>query len=226
MRVTCSSPTTVGSAILDWSLVGSLGENERMAIVQVLLGAITLDTARITAVLEECAIARRITRRWFWLCRIGLRRIRRGQFPGMSWLVGMLDDAVQKARLRVTADMMLFRKSLHTLEGVVADVGEGGQIDQVLCTEFLRHFANEWPQRWLRLPHSRDFATRLSNLDLAQTLASCPTTIARFWTGHAMDAMDAYARSAGADVQPADESRAAWSPDPLVQPETSCPSSA
>ncbi len=103
----------------------------------------------------------------------------------------MLDDAVQTARLRVSGDMMLFRKTLHTLEGVVADVGARGQIDNVICSEFLRNFALEWPQRWLQAPTSRDFATRLSNFDLARTLMSGPSTFGRLWCGYAADALQA-----------------------------------
>ena len=56
-----------------------------------------------------------------------LKRIRQGSFPGLSWLVGLLDEAVRTAGLRFAADLMLFRKSLHTLEGVIAEIG-GGQI--------------------------------------------------------------------------------------------------
>ena len=124
-----------------------------------------------------------------------LRRIRRGQFPGFSWLMGLLDEAAQDAGLRVNADLLLFRKSLYTLEGVVADVGEDrGQIDNVLTRQFLRHFVSEWPSRWLHLPNSRDFATRLSNADLTRAMLSYPATATRFWTGHASDALESCAR--------------------------------
>ncbi len=182
--------------ILDWSLVGSLGVPERVAIVQILLGAMTLDTQRIVTVLAGLADAQR----WDAVATEGvvqhwIQRVRRGQFPGLRWLMGMLDDAVQTARLRVSVDLMLFRKSLHTLEGVVAEVGErSGQIDKTLSLEFLRHFAEEWPQRWVKWPASRDFATRLSNQDLTDTLVSYPTTMARFWTGHAFDILEGCVR--------------------------------
>ena len=44
----------------------------------------------------------------------------------------MLDEAVQKARLRLAADLMLFRKTLHTLEGVLAEIGaDGSDADEV-----------------------------------------------------------------------------------------------
>lgn len=180
-------------AILDWSLVGTLGVRERIAIVQILLGAITLDSDRIAAMLAQLADPERCDQqRIKSVVEVFVKQVRRGQFPGFSWLVGMLDASVQDAGLRFPVNMMLFRKSLHTLEGVIADVGEcGGQIDKTLSLEFLRHFAAEWPERWLQMPHSREFATRLSNLDVTHTLFSFPTTIARFWTGNAIDILEA-----------------------------------
>jgi ubiquinone biosynthesis protein len=170
-------------AILDWSLVGSLGERERIAMVQILLGALTLDAERIVAILTELAerppidreTLEAVVRRW-------LRRIRQGQFPGFTWLMGLLDEAVQTARLRVQADLLLFRKTLYTIEGVVNDIGaRGHRIDEVLLSKFLGHFVVEWPERWLALPNSRTFATWVSNADLAQMMLSLPWTATRFW---------------------------------------------
>lgn len=179
-------------AILDWSLVGRLGERPRIAIVQIMLGAVTLDSGRIASGLAQLA-ERQVERSALRaVVERGLRRIRRGQLPGLRWLVGLLDEATQHARLRVGADLMLFRKAWHTLDGVVAEIGQSHDLtDQVLATEFLRHFTMEWPQRWLCTPFSRDFATRLSNLDLTQAMLSYPTTAAQFWTGHARDMLEA-----------------------------------
>ena len=69
----------------------------------------------------------------------------------------MLDDAIKTARLRLAADLLLFRKTLHTLEGVVADIGAGNnRIDEVLAAEFLRRLAGEWPRHGWPLPiHGR-----------------------------------------------------------------------
>jgi ubiquinone biosynthesis protein len=169
-------------ALLDWSLVGWLGEQERAAIVQATLGALTLDAGRIVSTLAGLArpgldlpALESVVRSW-------LGRVWRGQFPGFTWLMGLLDEAVQAARLRVGGDLMLFRKALHTLEGVLADVGAGdGRIDEVLLGSFLGHLAVEWPRRWLAPPCSRAFATRLSNADLAGFLLSLPLAVTRFW---------------------------------------------
>jgi ubiquinone biosynthesis protein len=191
-------------AILDWSLVGTLGVRERVAIVQIALGAITLDTARIVTVLTTLADRQQLDDQALEaVVEDWVKRVRHGQFPGLSWLVGLLDDSVRLGGLRFAADMMLFRKSLHTLQGVVADVGDcGGQIDQALSIEFLRNFATEWPQRWLQMPHSRDFATRLSNFDVTRTMLSSPMAVARFWSGNTADILEACASYWERSLQP------------------------
>ncbi len=181
--------------ILDWSLAGRLGVAERTAIVQIILAAITLDSKRLACQLAQLADRQRldesalqaVSENW-------VKRVRCGQIPGLSWLMGMLDEAVQVARLRVSTDLVLFRKSLLTLEGVVAEVGESsGQIDTTLIVAFLRNFDMEFPQRWLRMPDSREFSTRLSNFDITETLLSYPTTVTSFLTGHAFDILEACA---------------------------------
>jgi ubiquinone biosynthesis protein len=171
-------------AILDWSLIGVLGERERIAFAQLALGAVTFDEERLVTALvglsewggiDRPALAS-VARSW-------LGRIRQGRFPGFTQMMGLLDEAVQAARLRVGADLLLFRKTLHTLEGVVADIGAGDRLDTVLLGQFLGHLAAEYPQRWLRLPGSRAFATRLSNADLAEAVLGWPWAVARFWLG-------------------------------------------
>jgi ubiquinone biosynthesis protein len=170
-------------AILDWSLVGHLGEVERVAMGQLALAAVTFDAARIVAILESLSerrqanvtVLRQIADNW-------LRSVRRGHLPGLSWIIGLLDEAHRLARLRVGPDLMLLRKSLLTLEGVVGELGAAGfQMDEVLLAEFTRQFSREWPERWFSLPTSRSFATRLSNLDLASTILEMPLAAARFW---------------------------------------------
>jgi ubiquinone biosynthesis protein len=178
--------------ILDWSLVGWLGEPERQAMMQVLLAAMTLDAERVATTLEGLAGQRSVDEAALGsVVRARLRRIRQGQFPGFTWLMGLLDEAVQTARLRIAADLLLFRKSLHTLEGVVADIGAGdARIDPVLQGEFFHRLAVECPSRWLAWPDSRAFATRLSNADLARVMLGFPWTLTQFWLDQGLDFLD------------------------------------
>lgn len=189
----CTSDSRLG--LLDWSLVGHLGVSERVIIVQILLAALTLDGPQIVTLLKElgdpCRSNDAAMRQ---VVESRLRRIRHGEIPGLPWVTGLLDDAVAAAGLRVSADLMLFRKALHTLEGVLADVGGScGALERALTTEFLIQFAAEWPERCLSNPQSREFATRLSSLDVARTLFSGPAAVTRFWTGHAIDLLQSCA---------------------------------
>ncbi len=170
-------------ALLDWSLAGTLRERDRAAVVQVMLGAVTLDAEHVVSTLAGLAERQHVDLPALRAV-VGerIRRIRRGEFPGFTWLLGLLDESVEKARLRVGANLMLFRKTLHTLEGVLTDVGGGNNaVHAELQKEFLYQFASEWPLRWLSPPNSREFATRLSNADLVQLIASLPLTATRLW---------------------------------------------
>jgi ubiquinone biosynthesis protein len=168
-------------AILDWSLIGFLDEPQRLAFAQLGLGALALDPVRVTDAVLTLDEGERIDRSALQqVVDAWLTEVRRGQLPGLIWLIGLLDAAVQTARLRLGGDLLLFRKSLHTLEGVINDIGAGSQdIDAVLLGEFARRLIAEWPLRWLMPPHSRKFSTRLSTADLVWLALNLPWTAAR-----------------------------------------------
>ncbi len=175
-------------AILDWSLTGTLDERERVAIVQVMLAAVTLQPDAIAGILADLADNEPNLPELCGVADAWVRQIRQGALPGFTWLVGMLDDAVQTGGLRLGTDLMLFRKSLHSIDGVMRDLGANTtKMDCVLLEQFLRHSISEWPRRWLSEPLTRDFATRLSNFDVLRGMMDLPPTIVRFWTGHLRD---------------------------------------
>lgn len=176
-------------AILDWSLVGCLGERELITFVQIMLGALEFDVKRIMKSLGALCGERPVDgSALVSIVHSWLGRIRQGSFPGFYWLMGMIDEAAQRAGLRLGAELMFFRKTVLMLEGVVADIGAGKDlIDQMILKEFLFHLAREWPQRWLALPHSRAFATRLSNIDLTGLMLAFPWTAVRFWLDQGLD---------------------------------------
>jgi ubiquinone biosynthesis protein len=170
-------------AILDWSLAGTLTQGEREAILQILIGAMMRDEGRIAGTLDGFAgggvpdrgLLESVIRR-------RLHELRRGRRPDFAWVIGLMDDAVQQAGLKVSERMLVFRKSLHTLLGLVADISTDDRpIDEALFLGFLRHLAAEWPLRWLAEPDSRAFATRLSNRDLAELMLRSPLALMRSW---------------------------------------------
>ena len=111
-------------AILDWSLVGSLGEPERVALVQALLAAMTLDAEHVLTTLEALA-ERPPDRPALRLGRLRLARRPAGAVAGAHLAAGPAGrggpDRPAARRGRPAA----VPQALHTLEGVEADIGAG-----------------------------------------------------------------------------------------------------
>lgn len=178
-------------AILDWSLATALGERQRIAFMQIILGAVTLDTVRVASTLVDLAEPQRVDLPLLMsIVRSRLRQIRQGQLPGFTWLTGMLDETVEKNSLRFSSDLLMLRKTVFALQGVVADIGaENHCVDSVLLSQFVTHLACEFPYRWLAPPVSRDFPTRLSNADLAELMLTFPFTATRYWLEQNLDVL-------------------------------------
>lgn len=161
-------------AILDWSLVGTLTKADRVSLTQIVIGALTLDGSRIRAAIDALSQGRSDGAALQAVIDEGIGALANGAFPGMGWVTGLLDEAALHARCRFDGDLLMFRKVLQTLEGVVADVSAHSRPDRVLIVSVLKALAAEWGQRLYAQPFSRDFATHLSTLDLTQLWASAP----------------------------------------------------
>jgi ubiquinone biosynthesis protein len=174
--------------ILDWSLAGRLKKRERVDLVQVLLAALALDVERMEAALARLACDR--------FDRPTLRRVlqlrlnelgRTGATPGINWLTVLLDQLVLTAGLRLDPNLLLFRKSLLTLDGVVADVTRtkketaNALLDEVVVAGFVEQWILEWPRRFYAPFEDRSFGTHISASDLVGQLLCAPSTFARWW---------------------------------------------
>ncbi|MBK8175001.1 MAG: AarF/ABC1/UbiB kinase family protein [Rhodospirillales bacterium] len=170
-------------AILDWSLVGRLTKSDRVCLTQILVGALTLDSQRIRQSVSDLAGGRCDEGALCALVDNQVGRLSQGAWPGLTWAMDLLDDAVTQARCRFGGDLVIFRKALQTLDGVVADISEDCHPDRILTIDLLRHLTAEVGLRAWALPFSRNFATHFSNLDLAQLIASAPLIGTRQWFG-------------------------------------------
>jgi ubiquinone biosynthesis protein len=152
-------------AILDWSLTERLTTDDRVQMSQILVGALALDVARVVAAVmglsgesaDENFIARYV--------REAVTELRWRRPPGPRWVIDLLDRLVH-AGVRFPTRLLLFRKAFLTLEGVLADVWPAGLLDETLMAEALLRFAWEWPLRWCKPLHDRDYGTHVSSADL------------------------------------------------------------
>ncbi|MCC6491813.1 MAG: phosphotransferase [Pirellulales bacterium] len=186
-------------SLLDWSLATWLPESDRSVITQIVLAAVTLHDQKIVELLTLLSHQRELRSEALQaVVHARLSLIRRGQPPGLLWLIGLLDEAVEKARLKPPPEMLLFRKSLLTLQGTIRDIDSDFQFDDSLFRQWLRHFLSEACMR-LFLPFgSRALPTRTSNADLVELALNAPWAAGR----HGLGAWSDLAAALGASMQP------------------------
>ena len=186
--------------LIDWSLAGRLHKASRVQLAQLLLGALAWDTKRMRLALEglrryETPSGRagvlqtiggdRAPNRISQTLEAGVRLFRCGALPGVSWLTRLFDNLSLQTGLVLDGDLLLFRKSLLTLQGVLSDLLQPDEaqavLDQAAWTTFWRCWSAEWPLRWIAPLQSRSFATHLSTADHFYLAQSMPAAFVRWW---------------------------------------------
>ncbi|BAL25639.1 AarF/ABC1/UbiB kinase family protein [Azoarcus sp. KH32C] len=154
-------------AVLDWSLVAHVSKADREALLAAALGAFALDAPKIRhaiAALGSCgpddpALIR--------IVEDALDRlVSEARMPGFDWLLALLDELALTQAAGFRGDLGLFRKSWLALSGVVRDLAGNVPADLPLIDVGLRRFLAELPSRWFTSPHTRDFSTHVSAMDL------------------------------------------------------------
>jgi ubiquinone biosynthesis protein len=166
-------------AILDWSLVGYLAKSEREKIIKLMAAALRFDADEMAhaiaglarTVRNPVALRKAVDR--------ALAKLLPARLPGFGWLIRLLDDVTILSGASFGEQMTLFRKSILTLEDVLADVCAGSSLDKILPRSALDQLLREWSQRAFASPASREFGTHLSNLDLLSIYWSLPVASAK-----------------------------------------------
>ena len=169
-------------AILDWSLVGHLDKTEREQTAQIVLGALNLDPHRVRRAIAAMAIGVPDERALSEVVDRAVGALYRTEKPSLHWLLDLLGDSMFKAGVGFGEDLVLFRKSVLTLEGVAADVSTGTSLGRVLPLSGGLELLREWARRSVASPISRDFGTHVSNLDLLSLYFAAPLAATRFVT--------------------------------------------
>jgi ubiquinone biosynthesis protein len=169
-------------AILDWSLVGHLNSREREQTAQIILAALNLDASRIERAIRTMAVAVPDGAALHEVVDKAVGKLYRTELPGLQWLMKLLGDAMFTAGVQFSADLVLFRKSILTLEGVAADVSSGISLGKVLSLSAGATLLREWARRCVASPLSRDYGTHVSNLDLLSLYFAAPSAATRFLT--------------------------------------------
>ncbi len=120
--------------------------------------------------------------------RENLEALTPSNLPGLRWLTTLLDRLVFHAGVRMEGNLVLFRKTLLTLEGVILDLLERNEadrdrvIDAAATRSFLSSLFSEWPARVLAPLNEKDFPSRLSSSDLVTAAIRSPAAASEWWT--------------------------------------------
>ncbi len=167
----------VSVRLFDWSQAGILSRDQRIRMVQLMTGAFSNDA-------EQTATA---------TARLSSDRSARGETPDHDILRIVKDVAGRPGYERLSlfekafshidraalegvmfpADLLLFRKSVFTLDGVLNDINPGFDMDEHLLYLMKGVFAEELPSRWIGMmfPHldaPANYRSLMSNRDVAQ----------------------------------------------------------
>ena len=173
--------------ILDWALTEHLSREQRRQTVLLTLGVALRDEERIVAAINALSLDDLVA-------DATKGDVVRGQaarliaslspleMPGFSAVMRLL-DGIAFAGVRFPAELLMFRKVLFTLEGVLHDIAPDLNMDLVLARYALKLMPKEAPRRLLR-PFSEGisgYRMPLSNFDLTALAFTLPLLGNRLW---------------------------------------------
>jgi ubiquinone biosynthesis protein len=170
-------------AIFDWTLVGYLDKAQRTDFVQIILGAFTLNETRICRAVSNLGRNQPEESQLRVCVADALREVRQGSFPGFGWTQRLLDRVATSTGMGFPDNLVLFRKSILTLSGVLSDLSADYTLDRIMLSSGLRQFSKELTARVLTAPGSRAFGTHVSNVDLMGLWSAWPSTAVAYWLG-------------------------------------------
>ncbi|MCB1860771.1 MAG: hypothetical protein KDI47_03450 [Gammaproteobacteria bacterium] len=179
-------------AILDWTLAGHLSKEQRISLMQIVLGGLFHNEAGICRAVENLGRNRPDESLLRAAVAVAMREIRQGQFPGFAWSQRLLDNIALANIMGFPESLVLFRKALLTLSSVIEDIAEKSSVDRILLNAGVRRFCGEAPARVLAHPHSRAFGTHVSNIDLLTLCGSSPNSAAAYWLGAWQDCLESF----------------------------------
>ena len=178
-------------AIFDWTLVGYLDKAQRTDFVQIILGALTLDETRICRAVSHLGRSEAAESQLRECVSVALTEVRQGCFPGFDWSQRLLDRVAMTTGMGFPDNLVLFRKAILTISGVLADISPDYSMDRVMLCSGLDQFSKEVSARFFARPGFRGFGTHVSNADLIELWSAWPGTAVAYWLGFWQDCLEA-----------------------------------
>lgn len=166
--------------LLDWSLAGRLTKQARINTVQLIQAVLKEDLSGIRRAVKSLAkctsMATPIKRRQFrnqvieWMCSPEF-----GRMPLIKRVFRLLELLTYEGFV-FPAELMLFRKAIFTLEGVLHDLWPEFDMDAAVVQYMMALMAQDAPQRCLNLlfpmaDRPENYTSLISNMELQSLMA-------------------------------------------------------
>jgi ubiquinone biosynthesis protein len=169
-----SDPKSFDVALLDWTLAGHLAKKQRALVMELLLGVMKNDSRALVDVIESLASAteeEKISREQLALRIKALLASKEYLACDPLKKSFLLLETMTLEGVVFPSELILFRKSFFTLEGVLHDISAGFAMGEAMELYLGRLLLQELPQRcgtWMTAAadNSEEYRTLLSNRDL------------------------------------------------------------
>jgi len=168
-------------AILDWCQVVELDRGRRRDVLELVLGALSLDADRICRTLLRMAGTDGSKAAIRACVREALGTVSKGTLPGAQWLLRLFDALVMSRALRFDDNLLLLRKGLHNLNAVLDSLYPGFPLDMPLLQHAGTQLLHEWPQRLLSMDPGLRPGVPVSASDLFALWSAMPLACGRAW---------------------------------------------
>ncbi|MBF0543976.1 MAG: hypothetical protein HQM08_06075 [Candidatus Riflebacteria bacterium] len=160
--------------ILDWSQTGSLTKLQRINILQIALGIVTSNHNRISGAV--LTLSKEPLKRLPFIEEKILDTL--NKFPANSFLMEKTMSVIDSLSLEGCAfpgELLWFRKSFFTLMGVITELDESLDLDEIIFKHLRNYVLFELPERisgsiLLRSDKPERYQSMVTNLDLVSLL--------------------------------------------------------
>ena len=164
--------------ILDWSLVSRLHHDDRVAMVMIMLGAVTFSRSRMEKGLTMMRAEFESEEMMHEVLDATIASYRENEGGGLQLLTKIFDDFV-RAGIVFPAKFTMLRKNIFTIEGVLNDIAPEFSLSREFALQAAKTYAIEWPRRVVKRPTSRDFSIPVANTDIIRALVKTPLSATR-----------------------------------------------
>lgn len=167
--------------LLDWALGVNLSKDQRAQLVQLALAALTRDGPGLRRAIAALATRldpddeRLAATVGAWLAHGA------GDPLDPERLLGLLDAVAQRAEPGFPEELLILRKAVHTLLGVLDDLAPRRLLTETVVLSALATLTREWPWRLWLPPHSRALPSHLSSWDLVRAASILPALSQDYW---------------------------------------------